>query len=601
MQKTFITTFKDCQDWFDKRDFPALAFDTETDGLKYNSPVIGMSFCDGEKACYINLYNNADEDLIVKLLDAVLDFTDLLIGHNLKYDLKVLKSCEIEPECNLYDTMVAAHLLNETKPCGLKSLMKRKLHYKDVKEWKEVKDKGYDSPEFQEYGITDAIATWQMYELTKPLIEKNGFHDLFYNIEMPFQRVLVDLETNGIEIDQDYLEDLDDTLAAEKVILEQKCVESLGLKMIREKNLFGFVTVSSPANFNSSKQLIKIIKGLGLKLPYKTEKGTESTKKEALKTLVGKHPFIDLLLEWRKVEKLHNTFVSPMWNHIYSDGRIRTNFNDCGTLTGRLSSDSPNLQNLPKNSKTDTYKIRGMFVPKKGYKLVHADFSGQELRVCAVESKDKNLIDFLEKNKDLHLSIVNDWFNLGIPEEALYESHKDYEYYKEKFIDIRDKLKISFPILYGTTSFGISWRTGIKEDEAQKGIDSFFRLFPDVQKRMEECKQQLYKNKHLVTMLGRKRRFWELSPKAFRQAFNFLIQGYCADLLRIAMVLLRREYLNHPEWDAKLVLTVHDSVDTEIKEEYAEVCAKRKKEIMEGCSGLIIPLPVVIKILDRLE
>src|SRR3989304_869024 len=273
MTKSFLKTFAEVQKWFDRRDFPAPAFDTETDGLRFGSPIVGISFCDGEKACYINLWDNQEQDLIIKYLDVVLEFTDLLIGHNISYDLKVLHYHEVIPECDLYDTMVAAHLLNEAKGyAGLKFLMKKKLGYTDVKDWKDVKDLGYDSKEFQEYGITDAVATWQLYELTKPLIEKEGFHNLFYSIEMPFQRVIVDLEVNGIGIDQERLEDLDDILAAEKVILEQRCVESLGLKMIEENNLFGYITTSSPINLNSSLQLIDIIQNkIGLKLPYKTK------------------------------------------------------------------------------------------------------------------------------------------------------------------------------------------------------------------------------------------------------------------------------------------------------------------------------------------
>jgi DNA polymerase-1 len=607
MNKSFLKTYSDIQDWLKGKDLSTVAFDTETEGLKYGSPIVGLSLCNGQDACYINLIyvdEFENEKLLWLEIQKIFYSASVLIAHNIKFDLKVLRSKGIEPTCNLYDTMVASHLLNENKPCDLKSLMERKLQWKNVKEWKEVAPKGFDSHEFEEYGIKDSIATWKLYEMTKPLIEKNGFHDLFYNIEMPFQRVLVDLECSGIEIDQKYLEDLDDTLAVQRNILEIKCVESLGLKMVEEKNLWGLIVTSPPVNFNSPKQLIDIIQNkLKLELPYQTDKGNPSTGKDSLFLLKGRHPFIDNLLEWRKVEKLYNTFVHPMWDYIDPDGRIRPSFNDCVAVTGRLSSSKPNGQNLPKGKKTDTYKIRKMFRAKKGCKLVHADFSGQELRVCAVASKDQNMIDAFLKDKDLHLTTANEWLQLAIPEECLYKSHPDYKKCAEQFDDERQvgKNGVNFPIIYGTTARGIAINNNISEEKAQAGIDAFFRLYPNVKRAINQCRKDLIRDKCVVTMLGRKRRIEDITPKAIRQAFNSLIQGFCVDLLRIVMVALRDEFLKHPEWDAQFVLTVHDSVDVEIKEQFAQGASIRIKDIMENTYKFPIPLPVDIKILEYLE
>lgn len=607
MNKSFLHNYNEVQGWLSNKDLSTIAFDTETEGLKYGSPIVGLSLCNGQDACYINLIyidEFENEKLLWLEIQKIFYSVSTLIAHNVKFDLKVLRSKGIEPTCNLYDTMVAAHLLNENKPCNLKSLMERKLQWKNVKKWKEIAPKGFDSHEFEEYGIKDSIATWKLYEMTKPLIEKNGFHDLFYNIEMPFQRVLVDLECNGIEIDKEYLEDLDDVLNAQRSILEIKCVESLGLRMNEDKNLFGLITTSSPTNFNSPKQLIDIIQNkLKLELPYQTDKGSPSTGKDSLFLLKGRHPFIDNLLEWRKVEKLYNTFVHPMWDYIDPDGRVRPSFNDCVAVTGRLSSSEPNGQNLPKGKKTDTYKIRKMFRAKEGYKIIHADFSGQELRVCAVVSEDQNMIDAFLKDKDLHLTTANEWLQLAIPEECLYKSHPDYKKCIEQFDDERQAGKngVNFPIIYGTTARGIAINNNVSEEKAQAGIDAFFRLYPNVRRAINQCRKDLIRDKCVITRLGRKRRIWDITPKAIRQAFNFLIQGFCVDLLRIVMVALRDEFLKHPEWDIQFVLTVHDSVDVEVKEQFAQEASIKIKDIMENTYRFPIPLPVDLKILDFLE
>jgi DNA polymerase-1 len=611
MNLSYLKTYQEVQDWLQGKDLSVVAFDTETDGLRFGSPIVGISLCNGTDACYINLFNNLEYHRILLLIWKEFDIgfdssggKSILIGHNLSYDLKVLKFYNIEPHCYLYDTMVAAHLLNENAKCGLKDLMKRKLKWTDVKEWKEVAPLGYDSKEFQEYGIKDVIATWKLYELTKPLLAKGGFDNLFYNIEMPFQRVIVDLETNGIGVDQDYLEDLDDTLTAERVILEEKCVLSLGMKMLREKNLFGFEVVSSPINLNSSKQLLDIIQNkLKIKLPYTTKKGNPSTKSECLKVIRTKHPFIDLLLQYRKVEKLHNTFIEPLWGQIDSDSRVRSSVNDAIPRTGRLSYSNPNNQQLPSSKKKDIYGVRKIYRAKEGYVFVQGDWSGQELRGCAHVSGDQNMIQAFLADKDLHLATANEWLKLEIPNEHLFKTHPAYKNVAAKYEKERDRGKngVNFPIVYGTTAKGIALRQGIDEEMALAGIEAFFTLYPDVRKAVKQCRKDLFAHNCVVTMLGRKRRFWEINDKAIRQAFNFLIQGFFADVLRIAMVNIRQLFLDHPEWDAKLVLTVHDSITAECPKECAEVVSKEMQHVMETSYKLSIPLPADMCISETLK
>jgi DNA polymerase-1 len=604
---TYHNTCRGAIDWLYSISQYEVVFDTETDGLRYGSRIVGLSIVSGDQGAYIN-FNQMVREEIDQVLTVVYEIfaqTETLIGHNISYDLKVLKYYGILLDnVHIYDTMVAAHILNENKPCGLKSLMERKLKWKDVKEWKEVSKLGYDSHEFEEYGLKDSLATWELYKITKPLIDAS-FANLFYNIEMPFQHVLVDLESNGILVDQEYLEDLEDELECQHHLLEEQCIESIGMKMVEEQGLFGVISRTTPINLNSPKQLIKVIEEqLGLKLPYKSKKtGAPSTAKDSLEKIRTKHPFIDLLLQYGKVEQLLSTFVRPMWGHIYDDGRVRPSFNDCVARTGRLSSSEPNGQNLPKAKKDDKYKIRRVFVAREGYSLVHADWSGQELRVCGVVSNDEHMLSAFRDNKDLHLATANEWLKLGIPDECLYKSHPDFQKYVEIFADERHigKNGVNFPIIYGTTSYGIAYNNDISEAKAQEGIDAFFRLYPKVKTAVAECRKQLFTNNYVETMLGRRRRFYEHNDKAIRQAFNFLIQGFCADLLRIAMVNLRQLLADNPQWDGKLVLTVHDSVVIECKDEFAEGVGQRMKHVMENSYKLPIQLPVDIKISKELQ
>jgi DNA polymerase-1 len=262
-----------------------------------------------------------------------------------------------------------------------------------------------------------------------------------------------------------------------------------------------------------------------------------------------------------------------------------------------LSSSEPNLQNIPKElSEEDIINVKEIFIPEKGYSFISADYSGQELRQTANITKDENLIATLLKNKDIHLSIVNKWFDLGIPEKSLYESDADYKFYKNKYKDKRDKLKIAFPILYGVTAYGLSLRTKVTEEEAQKGMDSFFELFPRIKPAMQRCNQELLANHCVKNYFGRKRRFGEIDKHSVRQGFNFLIQGFCADMLRLVLVNITELYCSHPEWGSRLVLTVHDSVVSEVKDEYAEICLQETKRIMESTINFEVPFLVDIKL-----
>jgi DNA polymerase-1 len=618
--KSFLNTYCAVLEWMQVH-IPLnakLSLDTETTGIEYDCKLKGYSLCTGESALYVNLNDNPEFDLLVNALRTLLTTkVNLLIMQNAPFDLRVLRSCEINYSGDIFDTQVAAHLLNENAGCALKKLAIRvlKVPREEVLEYKDAIKFGIDSERFLNYAINDSIWTWQLYELELPLLEKQGLSNLFWKIEMPFQWVLIDMYHNGIKIDAKRLEDFEDIVTEKMQQFQVKAIESIGLKMKEEKDLFGFTTISSPMNLNSDEQVAKVIEGkFKIKLP-RTEpsktypNGQPSTASDALEPHKDKCNFIEYLLKFRKADKLLNTFITPMWEHICKDGRIRTSLNDCVARTGRLSSSEPNLQNIPRElSKEDLVNIRELFVAKDGYTFVVADYDSQELRQLANLTMDANLIDAFNKNKDLHLFTANSCLNLGICDDYIIKTNEYYGETKKKYKEERHigKNGINFPIVYGSTAYGIAKNNKVTKEVAQSWLDGFFKTYPGVEKSLKECKRTMYQKRFVTNYFGRRRRFLAedfdpvkgVKPGAVRQGFNFLIQGFCADLLRLTLAALRQLYLENPHWDAKLVLTVHDDCITECRKEFAQDVLAAKKKVMESVINLAVPFLVEIKVCE---
>jgi len=608
MDKTFPVTVDEVYEWVSKSGHSVLAIDLETDGLYYGCMIKGISLCNGVKACYINFeeFKDSGECFAIALIKTLLETgVDLLIGHNLAFDLKVLKYHGVNYTGKIYDTLVSSHLLNENKSCALKELAVRvlKVPQKDVLKFKEASDEGYSSKKFLNYAINDVIWTWKLFELTTPLLEKQGLNKLFYEIEMPFQFVLIDLESNGILIDKDKLEVFQEVLLKAKEEFKNKTFESVGMCVIKTNDLFGFEVLTDPINLNSGQQVAEVIKErLGIKLPM-TEpsktypEGQPATDKKTLEPLKKEHQFIESLLQYKSVEKLLNTFINPLFELVYDDGRIRTSFNDCIARTGRLSSSKPDLQNIPKKvAKDAVVNVRELFIPEKGNVFVRADYDSQELRQLANVTKDKNLIAAFNENKDLHLFTARNCLGLDFPEEYIVKTHPKFEETKKEYKEERHigKNGINFPIIYGSTAYGIARNNGVTEEVAQSWLDGFFEMYPGVKMSLKKCREEIFRNHCVRNYFGRKRRLYDPSPKAIRQGFNYWIQGFCSDLLRMTLTSLRQLYIDNPQWGAKLVLTVHDDVLTECREEYAQELLKAKKEIMENVIHFEVPFLVEI-------
>jgi DNA polymerase-1 len=581
-----------------------IALDTETDranGLNWiKAELIGFSVCDGKTA----IYHEGLDYLVLNELMIQLEDVKLLIMHNAVYDLKILCKYGINPSCEIFDTMVASHLLDENRVDkrvggrghGLKVLAQEYLGA-DITKYKEAEEAGVHSAVFHEYAQNDAIYTYQLCNIFKGKMEDEGVVDLFRNIEMPFLRTLAKMEMNGVLVDKSKLKAMEAKGKARLTELEQEMLIEIGEKFETQYTFPDGMVISSKVNFGSNKQVADIItKRLGLEISETTKKGALSVGKRTLTALSKKNKFVALLNDYRKLQKLLNAFVVTMPKFIDPDGRIRPSFHNTGTVTGRLSSSKPNFQQLPQAGR-DTLGVRSCLIAPQGKKLIALDYNQQELRVMAELSHDEKLIDIIIHDGDLHLINANVVFNLGIPNEYLYKSHPEYEGVAKKYKADRDKGKVfSFGIPYGMGENKLSKDFGVSVEEAKTLLGNFFEGFPELERAIKETHETATKELRVSTFTGRSRHFqlnqWgQLDSKSQRQSFNFLIQSFGADLIRISCVNIQQLADAHPEYEIKILMTVHDEIVVECAHRYAELVAQLCKDKMEQAWDLeTVPL-----------
>jgi DNA polymerase-1 len=592
MKKFLIKSKEDLDKFLTHFNKVRFAFDTETNSLNYKDQRLEwVSLCDGELACAIKYSPN-----MRRVLQNLFTEASVIVGWNIVFDVKALETEDITSEEPLwFDAMVAYHLVDENdekglKHCALKLLGTEMTSYEDAIR---LPEKG-----FAKYAMDDAIATWHLAQLLKDSISEERVNNLFYEIEMPFLKTLASMEINGVLIDKDKLSKT--TLEVEEAVtnLEVELHQLIGEPYQLQTNLVdGKMRVISKLNLNSGVQLGEILfNKLKLKSVGKTESGKDKTGVEAMNSLKGQHPFVDTLIKYKIAQKLLNAFLIPMPSFIDEYGRIHPNFKDVGTVTGRLSCRDPNLQQLPKSKEDFPVDVRGFFIPSKGCKMISIDYSQQEIRIMTHLSKDDTLIKIINEDGDLHLINANNVFNLGIPQEELFAGHPNFESHKKKFKAMRDKGKIfSFGIAYGMGAHKLSRDFKVSMDEAEKLLDNFFKGFPKLKKAIDKTHYEAESELKVTTMFGRKRRFsrneWgKLDNKALRQSFNFLIQSTGADLIRLASNKLYQYSKDYPERKVKLLMTIHDEIVIECKQEFAEVVAKDAEKLFESCANLIVPL-----------
>ncbi len=401
---------------------------------------------------------------------------------------------------------------------------------------------------------------------------EEGAADLFYQIEMPLVYVLADMEYTGILVSKDFLLEMGEEIKVKLKKLESEIYDLAGLEF----------------NIMSPRQLGEVLfNKMAIKYPGKVKDNVYSTSKEVLDKIRGYHPIIDVITDYRTYAKLYNNYVIGLVSEIKEDGKIHTTYNQTLTRTGRLSSDSPNLQNIPVRLEYGRL-IRKAFIAHPGNCLVSFDYSQIELRIFAHLSKASNLVQAFVEDKDIHKQTASDIFNVALNEvtSAMRRTAK----------------AVNFGILYGISSFGLSEDLGIDVKSAKKFIDKYLETYPGIKEYMEEEIKEAYKLGYVTTIMNRKRTIDELKNKNYmirsqgeRMALNTPIQGSSADILKKAMIDIYQEF-NNRKFKSKLLLQVHDELVFEVVKEEEKKVIELVKEIMEHAYNLIVPLKVDVNV-----
>ncbi len=490
-----------------------------------------------------------------------------LIGQNLKYDVKVLKRAGVNAGRIAFDSMLAAYLLD---PEGRKDLGELALRYlgHGMMSFKDLGRASMAEVSLEEaaaYAVADAEAVIRLKAVMLPKLKEHKLEGLFYEVELRLIPVLVAMELRGILLDQDVLREQGKSL---EILLDQLKNELFHL-------------AGEEFNPNSPKQVAYILFEK-LKLPIiKRTKTGPSTDALVLEELAAQHPLPEKLLAYRELEKLLNTYVRTLPEHINPEtGRIHTSFNQSVTATGRLSSSEPNLQNIPIRSQLGG-QIREAFIAPPGRVLLGADYSQIELRILAHIAQDRGLIEAFRRDEDIHARTAATIF--GIPLESVTPPQRDIA------------KRINFGLAYGMSSYGLAQWAKIPRKEADHFIKSYFASYPGVKAYMEHIVQQAKEQGYVESLLGRRRYFRKLDSRSQREAINMPIQSTAADLMKLAMIRLF-EKIKAGELQADMLLQIHDELVFEVDEDKADRSADLIRETMEGVMELAVPLKVDMKI-----
>ena len=599
------------QKWIKKcEDKKIFAVDTETTGLdSLSASIVGMSIATDEgDACYIpihhikkvfdgaDLFNDGKDTLvenqipiddIVKNIKPLLENKNIIkIGHNIKYDMHIFKQLGI----NVYpveDTMVMSYDLDNTRnlhnmdDLALNHLNYTTIHFSDVCGSGKAQITFAEAPleKALDYAAEDADITLRLYNVLKSRLDSDEeLKKVYYDIDLPLVNILFSMEEWGIKINSTHLSEL--SLEFEKIL------SSL------EGEIFSIT--GQTFNIMSPKQLGEMLfDTMGLPYPAKKKSNDNySTDIDVLKQLSYQgFEIADKVLKYREIAKLKSTYTDALPKQILSrDGRVHTNYFQCGTSTGRLSSNDPNLQNIP--IRTELGKdIRKTFISSNGYKILAADYSQIELRIMADVANVKNLKQAFIDNVDIHTRTASQVF--GIPESEMTS-------------DIRRKAKaINFGIIYGISPFGLANQLDIPQSEAKEYIDNYFKNFPEIKEYMEKTKEFAHQYGYIKTLYDRKCFITNINnPKlksyAERAAINAPIQGSAADIIKMAMIKIQNALAqNNLINDIRMLLQVHDELVFEVKEDKIDYATKFIKETMENIVKLSIPLEVEVGIADN--
>ncbi|HEY0821838.1 MAG TPA: DNA polymerase I, partial [Rhizobacter sp.] len=583
---TTVLTPEALELWADKvESAPLAAIDTETDSLDpMAAQIVGISLSvsPGE-AAYIPLrhsYAGAPDQLPVETvlarLKPWLENADApKLGQNLKYDSHVFANAGITVRGYVHDTLLQSYVLEAHKPHGLDSLAQRHLgraglSYEDVcgKGAHQIPFAQVDIERAAEYSCEDSEMTLQVHQTLWPQVEaEKGLRFVYEKIEMPVTHILQRIERNGVLIDPARLAQQSQQLGERMLQLEREAHELAG----------------QPFNMGSPKQIGEILFGkLGLPVIKKTASGTPSTDEEVLDKLAEDYPLPAKLLEHRSLSKLKGTYTDklPLMVNPHT-GRVHTNYAQAVAVTGRLSSNEPNLQNIPIRT-AEGRRVREAFIAPPGRVIVSADYSQIELRIMADISGDENLLRAFAEGMDVHRATASEVF--GIAPEAVTSEQRRYA------------KTINFGLIYGMGAFGLASSLGIERSAATQYIDRYFTRYPGVKRYMDETKTSAREKGYVETLFGRRIYLPEINggsgPRkagAERQAINAPMQGTAADLVKLAMIAVQAA-LDEQQKQTLMVMQVHDELVFEVPEAELEWVRAEVPRLMAGVAQLKVPL-----------
>ena len=561
----------------------SVCFDTETTGLDaVSASLVGIAF---SWQAHTGYYVPIPEDTEARkaVLDSLLPFfeNDSIekVGQNLKYDLKVMQQYGISVKGKLFDTMLAHYIINPDMRHNMDVLAETYLGYRTKPITDLIGKKGKNQGSMRdvpldqqtEYATEDADITWQLKEHFEKELGKNEQRALLDKVELPLVRVLAAMELAGISIDVPYLNEMSKVLQQEATALEQRIFEQAGetFNLASPKQL-------GPVLFDKLKLVDK---------PKKTKTGQYSTAEEVLSTLAKDHPIVAHILEWRSVQKLNNTYVSALPEDVNAiTNRIHTVYNQAVAATGRLSSNHPNLQNIPIRTPRGQ-QVRKAFVTKDDeHVLMAADYSQIELRVIASLSEDPSMLAAFNNNEDIHAATAAKVFGVPISEVSREQ---------------RSQAKtVNFGIIYGVSAFGLSNQTTLTRKEAKALIGAYYESYPKLKAYMSEQVDFAREHGYVATVLGRRRYLKDINSRnaivrgaAERNAINAPIQGSAADIIKLAMLTIY-DKMQQQNFKAQMLLQVHDELVFECPKSELEALKHLVKTEMEAAYYLQVPLTV---------
>ena len=559
----------------------SVCFDTETTGLdQLTAELVGIAFSWKKGTGYYLPFPEDRTACETKLAYFAPFFQSSEIekvGHNLKYDIKVLQQYGMNVQAPLFDTMIAHYLINPDMRHNMDVLAENYLGYQPQPITELIGKKGPNQGSMRnvpldkqtEYAVEDADVTCQLKNHFVTEMASKEVIDLFNKIELPLVNVLADMESAGIHIDVDYLKELAIQFQKETATLEERIYEQAGetFNLASPKQL-------GPILFDKLKLVDK---------PQKTKTGQYSTAEEVLSYLAKDHAIVADILEWRSVKKLSNTYIEALPQQVNpKTDRVHTIFNQAVAATGRLSSNHPNLQNIPIRTERGQL-VRKAFIPRdEEHVLLAADYSQIELRVIASLSNDKEMQEAFQKGEDIHASTAAKVFNVALEEVSREQ---------------RSQAKtVNFGIVYGVSAFGLSNQTNLNRKESKALIDAYYETYPQLKSYIRNQVDFARENGYVETILGRRRYLKDINSQnsivrsaAERNAVNAPIQGSAADIIKIAMLRIHEKL---KDYDSQMLLQVHDELVFDAKKSELYALTNMIKTEMEQAYKLQVPLVV---------